>query len=520
MPLVISAKSYTIELLENATLSPKASENFKKIMSKSEVIWGDIADVNIEKLIGADTLYCILDSNPIELFMKYNSNDSNYHYAHFESFDEDAMAYVSILENNIHIDLRTSYGMYRFFSISESEVAIVRFEPQIPNESEYSEFSDDDMLQNVENMFIMPRTTPVIRVLFFYTPAVLSMMSYPQLTAIKNEAYRYINEGNESFVNSGINARLQLAYIGSTDYDESSYSWENVLKHFSSSNDSYMNEVHTLRDKYSADICVLMLNKEVNLCGQAKAIKATAQTAFCIIWPSYTYCGWRYSAIHEIGHLIGCRHNRNIDNSNTPYKYGHGYINCSETNAWSTIMSYENSCSIPNIRILNWSNPDVYHNGVATGTITYENNARVWNERAGTVSAFKNMANTIIYTATDNNTQALFESIEATTQITTGGGYEVQSGQTVEMRAPTICLTANTHISSGSTFKASAKTDLNTNPYPQFERNKGSDTHPNELSPSTATCGNNQSATKIIRDGQLLIRHGDKTYNAQGATVK
>ena len=36
-----------------------------------------------------------------------------------------------------------------------------------------------------------------------------------------------------------------------------------------------------------------------------------------------------------------------------------------------------------------------------------------------------------------------------------------------------------------------------------------------ENTPATST-----PATKIIRDGQLLIRHGDKTYNAQGATVK
>lgn len=50
---------------------------------------------------------------------------------------------------------------------------------------------------------------------------------------MKIEAYRYINEANESFINSNINAHLELAYLGQSNYNESPYSWDDILNHFS-----------------------------------------------------------------------------------------------------------------------------------------------------------------------------------------------------------------------------------------------------------------------------------------------
>ena len=452
--------------------------------------------------------------------MVYNKQDDLYYYAHYVSENHNADAIVSVLENYIQIYLNSSDENYIISSISDSEVAVVKYEATWEMETEINDaFLSNDTTANISSIDTF-RTdeTPIIRVLFLYTSSALGMMTAPQQTSIKAEVYRYINEGNESFVNSNINARLQLAYLGPTTYDESQMSMDYIIAYFAGQGDGYIDEVHTLRNKYGADLCVLMINTEENLCGRAYAITANQYQAFSIIYPQYLGCGWRYSAIHELGHLVGCRHNRSYDGSSSPYQYGHGYINCVSGNAWSTIMSYENSCDIYNERILHWSNPNVYYNGVATGTTTYENNARVWNERASTVSAFRNRGDTLFYTSSNNNTLALFESIEAETRITTSGGFEVQSGQTVEMHAPTIRLTANTHIKSGATFHASTSTSGNINTYPQFEKRKT--TNSIEDFPVMETNPLETTAAKILRNGELFIERDGRTYTVQGTLVR
>lgn len=342
---------------------------------------------------------------------------------------------------------------------------------------------------------------------------------------MKQVAYNYINNGNESFNNSDIDAHMQLAYIGPTNYNEANYSWNSVLQHFSGSNDGYMDEVHTLRDKYKADVCVLFQGKN-NYCGEAKTIKASANTAFCIVWPS-NGCNGKYTAVHEIGHLIGCRHNYSTDSNLIPYIYGHGYYHYIEgysSMSWRTMMSYGNDCGGYEYncnRILYWSNPDIQYGSIATGTTNLENNARVWNERAGTVAAFRNEANEINFTAADNNLLSLYESITATSKISVGNGFEVQSGQTVEMCAPTIELLAGTYIKAGA--KYIARTSENVTPYPNFIRevtaNTAEETNPPDFPAEAMAATASPRAQKFFRNGQLLILRDGKTYNVTGQKI-
>ena len=477
-PLHISAKSCSIRIKDRSTLSADANAIFNSIMSQPEIIWGNVVNVNARELALADTLYCSLDNGQVKLYATYHSGNMDYNYVHYESSDYDTHAVVSLLGNNIHIDLRTSLGKYQIISISETEAAIVRYEPNILNEKEYNDTVGYKLLSNEElgTRSVVPTSTPVIRVLFLYTSSALTLMYCPYNEFMKIEAYRYIYEGNKSFIDSDINAHLELAYLGPIDYDESSHTWDEALNHFYSQNDGYMDEVHTLRNKYSADICVLMLNKYVGLCGEAKDIKATESTAFCMILPDYSLCGWRYSAIHEIGHLIGCRHNWAQDFSPFPYIYGHGFMHCNEdysAPSWCTIMSYENTCRDTTCqRIPYWSNPEITYTGIAIGS-TLENNARVWNERASTVSAFRARDAIISLDSIDNNTDALFESYSATSVITTGNGYEVQSGQIVDMAATSqIKLTPGTHIKRGANYRAAIRSNADDSNYPQFIKRK------------------------------------------------
>jgi hypothetical protein len=72
----------------------------------------------------------------------------------------------------------------------------------------------------------------------------------------------------------------------------------------------------------------------------------------------------RHRGRARIGLTLGDRHDRQTDSNDTPFPYGHGYVNGGK---WRDIMSYSESCS-GCLRIPNWSNPRVFYKGEPTGT--------------------------------------------------------------------------------------------------------------------------------------------------------
>jgi hypothetical protein len=194
-----------------------------------------------------------------------------------------------------------------------------------------------------------------------------------------------VDETNQSYVNSGINITFNRVYTGQVTYSEANRSFSQHVSALQSATDGKMDEVHTLRNTYAADVVMLVVN-DTEACGQAAAIKATASSAFATADQS-CITGY-YSFGHEIGHLQGARHDRFVDGTLTPYQYGHGFI--PSTKNWRTIMSYGNNCANCT-RIQWWSSPLKTYpaTGQVMGTTTYEDNARVLNLTAPTVAAFR-----------------------------------------------------------------------------------------------------------------------------------
>jgi hypothetical protein len=91
-----------------------------------------------------------------------------------------------------------------------------------------------------------------------------------------------------------------------------------------------------------------------------------------------------YSLAHEIGHLIGARHDLALDDTMAPFPYGHGFVSGTK---WRTMMSYKDSCDgCPRLPI--WSSPLVMVRGVRAGD-EKSDNARAIAGRAAVVAAFK-----------------------------------------------------------------------------------------------------------------------------------
>lgn len=477
-PIKVLSSTSLIRSTDNQMLDDETHQRYQRILSASGVVWGISSRIDVQQISNNDTLTLELDNERVVLHLTYCNKEENYTYSHYSSPVGDE-ADISILEDFIQGNIKTAWGLYHLTSISKDYVSIVKYESDIPEEREpmnstHTEDSEENNIAEIAS--IVPTTTPDIRVLFLYTNSALNLVGsgYQNEVAMRSVVYTYINQANLSFSNSNINAHMSLAYLGPTSFNENAHSWGDVLDYFTTPNDGYIDEVHTLRNKYSADVCVLFINKD-DYCGEAETIKADDDEAFCIVYPKYN-CNNKYTAIHEIGHLVGCRHNYQVDVNLIPYAYGHGYYYYTENNpyaSWRTMMAYDNACETGCQRILYWSNPNVNYQAMPTGTSNIANNARVWNNRASTVSDFRAKDNFILLTASSNNTTALYQSYETITSMATSGGYEVQSGQVVDLAAgEEIRLTSNTHIKSGSSFRASLRSNAEGSNYPQFVRTK------------------------------------------------
>jgi len=190
-----------------------------------------------------------------------------------------------------------------------------------------------------------------------------------------------IEEGNESFRQSGVgHVKLRLVHAYQTDYVEEGAHFDHVWR-FADKGDGYMEEIHPLREKYKADVGILIVDDPKG-CGLATRVYADPDEAFAVV--HHECAAASYTLAHEIGHLIGARHDLNLDKNLNPFPYGHGYVNGTK---WRDIMSYKESCGgCPRIPV--WSNPTTKVKGEPAGTPDLDN-ARVISEQAGRVAAFR-----------------------------------------------------------------------------------------------------------------------------------
>jgi hypothetical protein len=177
-----------------------------------------------------------------------------------------------------------------------------------------------------------------------------------------------IGETNKSFRLSNLgHIKLRRVHAYQTDYVEEGTHFDHVWR-FADKGDGYMEEIHGLRDKYRADVAILVVDDSKG-CGLATRVRADAAEAFAVV--HHACAAANYTLAHEIGHLIGASHELS-------------YVNGTK---WRDIMGSKESCGgCPRVPV--WSNPTVLIKGEAAGTAEL-NNARVIAEQAARVASFR-----------------------------------------------------------------------------------------------------------------------------------
>lgn len=242
-----------------------------------------------------------------------------------------------------------------------------------------------------------PATEAQLDVLVLYPNTLLS-------TDVPGLIQLAVDETNESYEESRIHAALRVVHAESVSYQPSGSIWRDLdaLKNGTGS----LAIGHTRRDEHKADIVVLMVD-QADACGVAGDILASPDTAFAVVREDCA-TGY-YSFGHEIGHLLGARHDPCVDPTASPFRHGHGHLTRKESvaggswwdrlRAWvsgsegeaveRTIMGYATCCEgCP--RIQRWSNPELDFEGRQLGTEELSNNVGVINQTAQVVESFRN----------------------------------------------------------------------------------------------------------------------------------
>jgi len=224
-----------------------------------------------------------------------------------------------------------------------------------------------------------------------------------------------IDQTNQSYANSNINQRVRLVHTEQVVYSEST-DFGTTVERLKNQSDGYIDEVHSLRNNYGADLSMLIVeNMSDDFCGMGYLMtdslrsNSFEQYAFSVVRLD---CLTSYSPAHEMGHNMGAHHDRySCEDDEGAYDYSHGYVY--PPNRWRTIMAYNNECEGSGFycnKIPYWSNPNINYGGVPTGISENEidsaENAKSLNNTAYIVANFRKSTSAITTISSSTTTTA------------------------------------------------------------------------------------------------------------------
>ena len=206
-----------------------------------------------------------------------------------------------------------------------------------------------------------------------------------------------VDLANQAYRNSQIAMQLRLVRAAEVAYTETGNINTDLVR-LRSTSDGFMDQVHTLRNQYKADLVALIVDNGGSYCGIAYVMANGPRASFAPWAFSVTDrdCVSNNTLTHELGHNMGNAHDRASGGTGVfPYSYGYR----DPIGKFRTIMAYP----CPNVscpRVKYFSNPKILINGRPAGIDHQVNpsnsadNARSMNEVRNVVAAWRTGAAT------------------------------------------------------------------------------------------------------------------------------
>jgi hypothetical protein len=227
----------------------------------------------------------------------------------------------------------------------------------------------------------------IIDVMVVYTPAARAAAGG---TAAMNSLIALaFTETNTGYANSGAIQRINLVHSSEVNYTEAGFSTD--LSRLRTTNDGYMDEIHNLRDAYSADMVSLFI-RDGAYCGMAYLMTGVSNSfaAYAFSAVNYSCATGYYSFAHELGHNMGSHHDAYVTSYSGAYPYSQGYVNL--TLRGRTIMAYNSECSANGFscsRLNYWSTPNTTYNSGTIGDAASAHNQRSLDNTRVTVANWR-----------------------------------------------------------------------------------------------------------------------------------
>jgi hypothetical protein len=205
-------------------------------------------------------------------------------------------------------------------------------------------------------------------------------------TAMRAECALAVDHANTAYIGSAMSTRMRLVYCDFVSYTESG-DQDIDLPRLRSTNDGFMDGVHTIRDTVNADMVALVNDTGSGLgyCPGGAPTYANSPFNTC----KWTRVAATFTLAHECGHNQGAGHDVANGGACGP-SYGVGHLFGPSGDGWCTVMAYPTSS---NPRVLRFSNPNINYNGYATGVAIGSPgeafNARVIIDNDNTIEAFE-----------------------------------------------------------------------------------------------------------------------------------